>query len=101
MIFAQEVEHLLGLGRLGESGVAAQIAEHDYDLAAMTFEDFFIALRDDEFGELWREEPFQPPHPPQFLNLCRDARLQFAVPPRNLLGALGAIRPKAERSPSR
>src|SRR5690242_13244083 len=29
------IQHLLGLGRLGEGGVAAQIAEHDDDLASM------------------------------------------------------------------
>src|SRR6516162_8159481 len=37
MILAQEVEYLLGLGSLREGGVAAQVAEHDDDLAAMTF----------------------------------------------------------------
>ena len=47
MIFAQEVEHLLRLGSLGEGRIAAQIAEHDDDLAAMAFEDLLVALRDD------------------------------------------------------
>ena len=44
MIFAQEVEHLLGLGCLREGVVAAQIAEHDDDLAAMAFKDLLVAL---------------------------------------------------------
>ena len=39
MIFAQEVEDFLRLGGFGEGGVAAQIAEHDDDLAAMAFEE--------------------------------------------------------------
>jgi hypothetical protein len=40
----------VGLGGLGKRGVAAQIAEHDDDLAAMTFEDMLIALRNDKFS---------------------------------------------------
>src|SRR6516165_344791 len=47
MVFAQKIEHFFGLGGLGEGGVAAQIAKYDDDLAAMAFEDFFVALRDD------------------------------------------------------
>src|SRR5436190_21887422 len=35
VILAQQVEHLLGLGRLGEGGEAAHIAEHDDDVAAV------------------------------------------------------------------
>ena len=57
MIFAQEVEDFLGFSGFGESGVAAQIAEHDDDLAAMAFKDLLVALRDDQFGKLRREEP--------------------------------------------
>ena len=79
MILAEEVEHFLGLGRLRERGVTAQIAEHDDDLAAMTFEDLFVPVRDDEFGKLRCEEPFQPPDPPQFLDLFRDPRFETAV----------------------
>src|SRR6516164_7910145 len=52
MVFAQEVEHLLGLGGLREGGVAAQIGEHDDDLAAVAFEDLLVPLRADQFGEL-------------------------------------------------
>ena len=44
VVLVQEVEHLLGLGRLHEGGVAAQIAEHDDDLAAMAFKDLLVAL---------------------------------------------------------
>jgi hypothetical protein len=44
MIFAQEIEDFLGLGGLGEGGVAAQVTKYDDDLAAMTFEDLLVAL---------------------------------------------------------
>jgi hypothetical protein len=57
MVLAKEIQHLLGLGRLGEGGVAAEVAEHDDDLAAMAFEDFFVAVRDNQFGELRGEKP--------------------------------------------
>ena len=54
MVLAQEVEDFLRLGRLSEGGVATQIAEYDDDLAAMAFENVFVALRDDQLGELGR-----------------------------------------------
>jgi hypothetical protein len=44
VILAQEIQHLLGLGGLGEGGIAAQIAEHDDDLSAVAFEDLLISL---------------------------------------------------------
>ena len=80
MIFAQEVEHLLGLGSLREGGVAAQIAEHDDDLAAMTFEDFLVALRDDQLRQLRREEPLQPPDRPNSstCSATRTSRPRFS-----------------------
>ena len=64
VVFAQEIENLLGLGRLGEGGVAAQIAEHDDDLAAVAFENFFIALRDDQLSKLRCQKPLQSPDAP-------------------------------------
>jgi hypothetical protein len=57
VIFAQEVEDLFRFSGLGEGGVAAQVAEDHDDLAAMAFEDFLVALRDDQLGQLWREKP--------------------------------------------
>jgi hypothetical protein len=88
MVLAQEVEHLLGLGGLGKGGVAAQITEHDDDLAAMTFENFLVALRDDQLRQLRREEPLQSPDPPQLLDLFGDPRFETAVQLRYLIGAL-------------
>src|SRR6516225_7607489 len=95
MIFAKEFENFFGFGGLCEGGVAAQIAEYDNDLAAMTFEDLLVTLRDDEFGELWREEPLQPPDPAQLLDLSGDARLQLAVQLSDLLGALAQLAQQA------
>src|SRR5215471_10182971 len=69
VIIAQEIQHLFGLCGLGEGGVAAQIAEHNDDLAAVAFEYLLVAPRDDQFGELRREEALQPPNPAQFLDL--------------------------------
>ena len=88
MILAQEFEDFFGFSGLGEGGVAAQITEHDDNLAAMAFEDFLVALRDDQFGKLRCEKPFQPPDPPQFLDLLGDPRFETAVQFRYLIGAL-------------
>src|SRR5438105_45604 len=52
----RRVENFLGLGGLGKDRVAAQVAEHDDDLAAMAFEDLLVVLRDDEFSRLRREK---------------------------------------------
>jgi hypothetical protein len=45
----------------------------------MAFEDFLVALRDDELGKLGREEPLQPADPAQLLNLLGVPRLKAAV----------------------
>jgi hypothetical protein len=55
VVVAQEGHDLFRLDALGKPGKAAQVAEHDDDLAAMAFEDALIALRDDQVGELRRE----------------------------------------------
>src|SRR6516225_6962110 len=54
MVFAQKFEDFLGLSDFSKGGVAAQIAEHDDDLAAMAFEDPFVALRNNQLGKLGR-----------------------------------------------
>ena len=87
VILAQQIEHLLRLGGLGEGGKPAQVAEHDDDVAAMGFEDVLVAARDDQFGELRREKPLQFSHSLQFPELRRDPVLQLAVPRRDLVGA--------------
>jgi hypothetical protein len=35
----------------------------------MAFEDLLVALRDNQLGELWRQEPLQLADPPKFLDL--------------------------------
>ena len=79
MVLPQEIEDLLRLGGLGESGVSAQVAEHRDDLAAMAFEGFFVALRHDQLRQLRREKALQPSDPPQFLDLFGDACLKPPV----------------------
>ena len=88
MVLSQEIENLFGLGGLGEGGVAAQIAEHDDDLAAMAFEDFLVALRDDQLRQLRRQKPFQPSDPAQFLDLFGDLRFEVAIERGDLVGTL-------------
>ena len=79
VVVAQERHDLFRLGALGKAGEAAHIAEHDDDLAAMAFEDFLVSLGDDQFGQLRREKPFQPPDPTQLLDLVRDPCFETAV----------------------
>jgi len=52
VVVAQQRHELLRFRALGKSGKAADVAEHDNDLAAMAFMDAFIALRDNEVSEL-------------------------------------------------
>ena len=54
----------------------------------MAFEDLFVALRDNQFGQLRREKPLQSPDAPQFLDLFGDPRFETAVQFRYLIGAL-------------
>jgi hypothetical protein len=88
MVVAEEIQHFLGLGGLGKGGVAAQIAKHDDDLAAMAFEDLLVALRDDQLRQLRREEPLQSPDPTEFLDLLGDASFETTVQLRDLIGPL-------------
>ena len=59
---------------------AAQVAEEDSDLAAVTFEEGFVARRHDDVDDLRRQEPLQTPDPLQLLDLLADASLQDPVP---------------------
>ena len=95
MVLAQKFKDFLRLGGLGECGVTAQVAEHDDDLTAMAFEDFFVPVRDYEFGQLRREKALQPPDPAQFIDLLGDARFKPAVQLCHLVGALAQFRQEA------
>jgi hypothetical protein len=88
VVVAQQRHDLLGLGALGKPGTAAQVAEHDDELAAMAFEDALVALGDNQFGQLRREKPAQFAGALDLGELRRDPRLKLAVPPGDLLGAL-------------
>ena len=44
VVVAQQCHDLFRLSTLGKGGKAAQIAEHDNDLAAVAFEDFLVSL---------------------------------------------------------
>ena len=50
--------------------------------------DLLIALRDDEFGQLRRKKPLQPPDAPQFFDLFGHPRFETAVQLSHFLGAL-------------
>ena len=80
MILAQHRHHLLGLGGLGESGEAAQVAEHHGDLAAVALEQLLVARRHDQLGELRRQEALQPADALDLGDLLRDALLAAFVP---------------------
>src|SRR5262249_11436250 len=88
VVLAQEIKNFLRLGSLGKCGEAAEVAEHDDDFAAMAFENFFIALRDYQLGQLRREKPLQSSDPSQFFDLLCDPCLKAAVQFRYFLGAL-------------
>ena len=70
MVLAEHAHHLLRLRRLGESGEAAQIAEHDADVAAMALDDV-VAGRDKQLGDLRREEPLEPADALKLADLIR------------------------------
>jgi cytochrome c peroxidase len=82
---AQQRHHLFRLGALGKGCEAAQVTEHNDDLAAMAFEDAVVTLGDDQLGELWREETAQFSAALDFGELRRDPRLQLLVPASDLL----------------
>ena len=80
MVLAQHAHHLLGLGRLGEGGEAAQVEEHDGDLAAVALQRILGAAGDDQLGELRREEALEPRQPLELGDLLAHALLQRRVP---------------------
>ena len=89
MIFAQDRHRHLWLGGFGKGGEAAQVAEDDRDLATVALEEGLVARRDDQVGDLRREESLQPPHPVDLGDLFLDPLLELSVP----LGELGRLLP--------
>ena len=81
MILAQDVHDLFGLRVFRESREPAQVAEHDADVAAVTCQDFLVAAgRQNEFGDLRRQKPFQAADAFDFRDLVGDALLERLVP---------------------
>ena len=80
VIFAQHGHDLLGLGGLGERREAAQVAEHDGDVAAVALEHLLVAVAEDEFGDLRREEALEPAGAFDLRQLVGDALLERLVP---------------------
>ena len=78
VVLLQDAHHLLGLARLGERREAAQVAEHDDDLAPVALEERLVAGVDDQLGELRGQEPPEPTHPLELRDLRLDPRLQLA-----------------------
>ena len=89
MIFAQHRHDLLGLGGFGERREAAQIAEHDRDVAAVAVEHLLVAVAENEFGDLRRQEALEPAMRSICAELIGDALLERLVPAREI-GRLAA-----------
>jgi hypothetical protein len=62
MIQPEQGHHVFGVGAFRKSGEATQIAEQSGDLAAMAFQLLFRSGRNDQIGDLRRQEATQPAH---------------------------------------
>ena len=78
-----------GSDGLGEGDEAAQVAEDDRDLATVTLKEGLVARRDDQVGDLRREESLQPTHAVDLSDLFLDPVFELSVP----LGELGRLLP--------
>src|SRR5579883_1079817 len=84
VIAAQESHHVLGLGGLGESREAPQIAHQRDDLAPMALHDAVAAGAGEKLGHLRRNEALQFSHPLDLAHLRRDPLLESPIPRRKL-----------------
>src|SRR5215472_10147426 len=84
VILAENAHDLLRLGRLREGGEAAQVEEHHRHLPPMGFERVVGPARQDQLGELRREEALESAELLELAHLLLDTLLERAVP----LGAL-------------
>ena len=85
VVFAQHAHHLLGLGALGERGEAAQVAEHDGDLAAMA-RSGSRCRPDDRFGSCGEKKRLNRPTRSSSSTCSRHALLERHVPFADLGG---------------
>jgi hypothetical protein len=87
VVVVEHPHHLLRFGGLGEGREPAEVAEQHGDLPPVAPEEGLVAGGDHQVGQLRREEPAQPSHPPELLHLPLDTLLQRAVQ----LGQLGGL----------
>ena len=73
VILAQHVHHLLGLRRFGERGEAAQIREHDADLAPVAFQRIVELARDDQVRDAAARRTASAGRGARSAHLLRDA----------------------------
>ena len=85
MVLAQERHHVFRIGGLGKAREAAQVAEQRGDLAAVAFQLLLVSRRDDQVGNLRRQEAAQPPHALDLADLLVDALLESLVQGAQLL----------------
>ena len=79
VVLAQDRHDLFGLRRLGEGREAAQIEEHDGDLATMALQRILGAARENRLGELRREEALESAEIVELRDLRRHPRLERAI----------------------
>ena len=87
VVVAEQRHHLFRLGALGKAGKAAQIAEHDDDLAAMAFEDRSRRPARRSGRRAAARETGAIAGALDLGELRGDARLKLAVPAGDLIGA--------------
>ena len=88
VVFAEDAHDFLGLGGLRERGEAAEVEEHDRDLAPVGLERIVGAAGHDELGELGREEALEAAELLELADLLLDAALERPVPLGALLGEI-------------
>ena len=80
VIVVEDAHHLLGLGRLGEGGEAAQIAKQHADLAPVAFEQARrVAAGRHHIGDLRRQKTLEAAHPLDLVDLLLDRASSVAL----------------------
>ena len=80
MVLLQNIRYFLGLAAVGERGEAAQVEEHDNDLAPVCLQQVLAAAIDDRLGNLRRKEAFQSRQAVELRQLLLNALLELPVP---------------------
>jgi hypothetical protein len=77
--YAQQRHHVFRVRTFGKTREAAQIAKECGNLSTMAFELLLAARRDDQVGDLRRQEAPQPSHLFYFAFLVGDALFELLV----------------------